>query len=141
MNDKKLVLGATGGIGRAVVKALVESGHNVRVLVRSSEKAEKYLMEFKNVEIVEGDASKPDPVKNALEDCTHLFYCLNVPYQNWEDAVKSLLKTSIDACVEMNVKLVFPGNVYNYGLAQYNPVDEKHPHNAHTKKGKIRIEM
>lgn len=142
MNNKKsLVVGAAGGIGRAIVKALVDKGISVNVLVRNKQKAQKYFHEFKNVEIFEGDASKPADLKKAINGCTTLFYCANVIYTEWVEKVRPLLKVSLDAAVDAKARFVFPGNVYVYGHAQYNPVDEKHPHKAHTVKGKIRIEM
>jgi len=142
MNTKKcLVVGATGGIGRAAVKAIVEQQFSVRVLVRSKQKAEKYFFGMKNVEIFEGDASKPVDLKKAIKGCSALFYCANVPYTDWIEKARQLLKFSLDAAAEAKARFIFPGNVYVYGHAQYNPVDEKHPHAAHTVKGKIRVEM
>lgn len=140
-SEKCLVVGATGGIGRAAVKAIVEKDSPVRVLVRSKQKADKYFFGMKNVEILEGDASKPVDLKKAIKGCSSLFYCANVPYTDWIEKTRQLLKFSLDAAVEAKARFIFPGNVYIYGHAQYNPVDEKHPRAAHTVKGKIRIEM
>ncbi|OGU67950.1 MAG: hypothetical protein A2499_14040 [Stygiobacter sp. RIFOXYC12_FULL_38_8] len=139
--DKCLVVGATGGIGRSAVKAIVENGNHVRVLVRSKQKAEKYFFGMKNVEIFEGDATKPADLSKAIKGCSALFYCANTLYTEWIEKARPLLKVSLDAAAEAKARFVFPGNVYLYGHAQYNPVDEKHPHAAHTVKGKIRVEM
>ncbi|MBU2491050.1 MAG: SDR family NAD(P)-dependent oxidoreductase [Bacteroidetes bacterium] len=138
---KSLVIGATGGIGRSTVKALSEDGVFVNVLARSKSKAEKYFKEINNVEIIEGDASSAEDLSKAINGCETLYYCLNVPYDKWEKQVLKLLNVSLNAAADNKVKFVFSGNVYNYGHAQYNPVNEKHSHNAHTKKGKIRIQM
>lgn len=139
--ETNLVLGATGGIGRVIVKALREKGEPVKVLVRNKTKAEKYLKDFDNVEIIVGDAANREDVADACRDCKNLFYGVNIPYPEWGEKTKDLLTSSIQAAVQNNAKLIFPGNVYVYGHPRYNPVDEKHPHDAHTKKGKIRIEM
>lgn len=139
--EKCLVVGATGGIGRAAVKALVEKGSPVRVLVRNKQKAEKYFFGMKKVEIFEGDASKIEDVRKSIKGCSVLFYCANVLYTEWIEKARPLLQISLDAAAETKARFVFPGNVYVYGHAQYNPVDEKHPHVAHTIKGKIRIDM
>lgn len=141
MNGKSLVVGATGSLGYSVVKALKEKDQQTRVLVRDKSKAEKYFKEFPELEIVQGNAGSSDNVEGALKNCSYLYYLINVPYHQWEEKATPLLHTSLDAAIKKNVKFVFPGNVYNYGYAQYNPVDEKHPWAAHTKKGKIRIEM
>ena len=139
--DKCLVVGATGGIGRSAVKALVENGNHVRAFVRNRHKAEKYFFGMNNVEIFEGDATKPADLSKAIKDCSTLFYGANTLYTEWIEKARPLLKVSLDAALEAKARFVFPGNVYLYGHAQYNPVDEKHPHAAHTVKGKIRVEM
>lgn len=139
--DKCLVIGATGGIGRSAVKALVENGNHVRAFVRNKHKAEKYFFGLNNVEIFEGDATKPADLSKAIKGCSTLFYCANTLYTEWIEKARPLLKVSLDAALNAKARFVFPGNVYLYGHAQYNPVDEKHPHTAHTVKGKIRVEM
>ncbi|PKL89002.1 MAG: hypothetical protein CVV23_07465 [Ignavibacteriae bacterium HGW-Ignavibacteriae-2] len=141
MRPTCLVVGATGGIGRSVVKYLLEEDCNVKVLVRDKEKAGKYFSQFAEVEIIFGDAANKTDVARAAEETTHLFYCLNIPYPDWNKKARELLKISVDAAKTNEAKFVFPGNVYVYGHAESNPVNENHPHKAHTSKGKIRIEM
>ena len=136
-----LILGLTGGIGRAVANSLSNRNIPMKALVRNGGKAAKYIEGIQNIEIVEGDASNPDDLKKAFEGINIVYYCLNVPYNQWEQKALRLLKSCVDAAVKHNAKLIFPGNVYVYGHAKYNPVDEKHPHAAHTKKGQIRMEM
>ena len=106
MEENCLVLGATGGIGRAIVDQLSKKGIKVSVLSRNRTKAEKYFKEFSNVKIIEGDASNSDDVENASKECTALFYCVNTPYDQWSKTVIPLLKVSIDACTKNNVKLI-----------------------------------
>jgi nucleoside-diphosphate-sugar epimerase len=141
MEDHYLVLGATGGIGRAIVAELSSKEKKVVVLSRNKQKAENYFKDFNNVTIISGDASNADDVNKASENCGALFYCINTPYNKWAQTVKPLLKISIEACIKNNVKLIFPGNVYIYGFAQYNRVDELHPKFPCAKKGRIRLDM
>ena len=142
MNKNKcLVVGATGGIGRSAVKDLVENGNQVRAFVRNKHKAEKYFYGLNNIEIFEGDATRSADLSKAIKGCSTLFYCANTLYTEWIEKARPLLKVSLDAAIEAKARFVFPGNVYLYGHAQYNPVDEKHPHATHTVKGKIRVEM
>ena len=136
-----MVVGATGSLGHSVVKALKEEVREVRILVRNKSKAQKYFKDFPDVEIVQGNAGSLESVENALEDCSFLYYLVNIPYPQWEEKARGLLNISLRAASRKNVKFIFPGNVYNYGYARYNPVNEIHPWAAHTKKGKIRIEM
>lgn len=67
---KVLVAGATGGVGRAVVKQLVEQGIPVRALVRDGLKASGMLPPAsKGVEIVEGDVYRFSTVAQAMKGC------------------------------------------------------------------------
>lgn len=139
--SKHLVVGATSGLGRATAKSLLECGEEVRVLVRNMEKAEKYFSDLKGIEIISGDAAKPEDIASALKGVSVLFYCINVPYHHWESKAKNLLEISLQESIKADAKFVFPGNVYVYGKAQTITVREEHPHDAHTKKGKIRKDM
>jgi nucleoside-diphosphate-sugar epimerase len=141
LESRNIVIGATGGIGRAVVKALYERGEQVTVFVRKREKAEKYFSEFPNIEIIEGNAFSSFDVEQACFKKQNVFYCCNIPYPEWKFDAKKLLRISLHAAIIAKAKFIFPGNVYVYGKAQTNPVNENHQWNAHTRKGKIRIEM
>lgn len=59
-----LVAGATGGVGRRVVQRLVESGYQVRSLVRDIDKAQQML--DKNVELWAGDITQPETLTNEM---------------------------------------------------------------------------
>lgn len=140
-NPTHLILGFTGGIGHAVALALNTRNIPVKAMVRDKAKAQKYMDGFKNVKLLSGDASEPGDLKKAFKGIDVVHYCINIPYPQWEKKALPLLKKCIYAAIEGNVKLIFPGNVYVYGHAKRNPVGEDHPHNPHTKKGKIRKEM
>jgi len=62
-----LVIGATGMLGRPVVNHLTESGHGVRILARSVEKAHRVF--GGTVEIAEGSATNMDDVRSAMAGC------------------------------------------------------------------------
>jgi len=141
MKMKHLIIGFTGGIGRATAKVLIEKGESVVALVRDQQKGEKYAQGLPSIEFIQGDAANLSDIEKALENCSTLFYCANVPYPRWQSEARELLSVSITAAINKKAKLVFPGNVYVYGKAQQTLVNEGHPHAALTKKGKIRIEM
>lgn len=52
-----LVVGATGGVGKRVVKKLLENGYEVRVLVRDAKRAKQILGD--RIELIEGDITIP----------------------------------------------------------------------------------
>ncbi|MDG2991373.1 CIA30 family protein [Candidatus Synechococcus calcipolaris G9] len=61
-----LVLGATGGTGRRLVKQLLGQGYGVRALVRDRQKAEKVLPHSELLEIVTGDVTEADSLPPEL---------------------------------------------------------------------------
>jgi uncharacterized protein YbjT (DUF2867 family) len=62
-----LVLGATGLLGAPVARRLQDEGFNVRVMARNAEKTRTTFGE--GFEIVQGDATHSDNIKQALQDC------------------------------------------------------------------------
>lgn len=59
-----LVAGGTGGLGRRVVRRLLEQDYRVRALVRDAEKGGSLLGD--TVELVVGDITKPETLTSAL---------------------------------------------------------------------------
>jgi uncharacterized protein YbjT (DUF2867 family) len=59
-----LVAGATGGVGKRVVKKLITQGYNVRCLVRDIEKARQVLGD--DINLVVGDITKPETLTNLV---------------------------------------------------------------------------
>ncbi len=69
-----LVTGATGFIGLHTVRQLLSAGHEVRVLARSLEKAERLFRGDRSVEIVVGDMTDAGAVAVALAGCDHVVH-------------------------------------------------------------------
>ena len=61
-----LIIGATGINGTPALKALLDSGQQVRAMVRSSQSAAK-LPQAKNLEVVMGDVNDPQSLTQAFK--------------------------------------------------------------------------
>ncbi len=70
---KTLVTGGTGFVGACIVAALLEDGHDVRLLVRRPEQVATSLQPYGvppgRVEVVTGDVLDPNAVAAALDGC------------------------------------------------------------------------
>jgi uncharacterized protein YbjT (DUF2867 family) len=72
---KILVAGATGRVGRATVRHLLEAGYEVRALARSAGKGER--LRSLGAGVFEGDVTKPETLAPALDGCAGVFSALS----------------------------------------------------------------
>lgn len=77
---KVLVTGASGFVGCHTVAALVDRGHEVRAMVRSTSKLRDALAPLGSpaVEIAEGDVLDPPTVRDAVDGCEAVVNAANV---------------------------------------------------------------
>ena len=80
---RSLVTGATGKVGGAVARALLERGDEVRALVRDPARAAGVLPA--GVELVRGDVTEPDTVAAAVRGCELVFNAMGFPEQWMKD--------------------------------------------------------
>lgn len=90
---KILVLGATGGTGRLVVKQALARGFSVRVLARSAAKASG----LEDAEVVIGDARDESVLRNALEGRDAVVSALGTPASPFREV--TLLSSATTALV------------------------------------------
>jgi uncharacterized protein YbjT (DUF2867 family) len=90
---KILVLGATGGTGRHIVRAADAKGHAVVALVRSRERAQ----DLAGAQLVEGDARDEDALFRALDGCSGVISSLGTPLRPFREV--TLLSTATRALV------------------------------------------
>ena len=115
-----LVTGATGFVGSAVCRRLVELGHQVRVLVRDN--SNRANLEGLAVEIVVGDLRDSSSLSGAVRGCKSLFH-VAADYRLWAlrpadlyemnvDGSLNLLRAAADAGVE---RMVYTSSVATLG--------------------------
>ena len=76
---RALVTGATGKVGGATARALLERGDEVRVLVRDPERARGILPT--GVDVRRGDVTEPESLPAAVEGCELVFNAMGLPEQ------------------------------------------------------------
>src|SRR5882757_6635672 len=76
---RALVTGATGKVGHAISSALLERGDQVRAMVRDPQRAASILPA--EIEPVRGDATDPESMAAAVEDCELVFNSMGMPEQ------------------------------------------------------------
>ncbi|MEX2479385.1 MAG: SDR family NAD(P)-dependent oxidoreductase [Gammaproteobacteria bacterium] len=136
-----LVIGATGGIGHAVAEALLAHGWTVKALHREPERARGASPDLP-VSWVRGDAMSAADVTAAADGADIVFHGANPPgYRRWRELAIPMLANAIAAARASGARLIFPGNVYNFGPDAGVIVDESAPQNPTTRKGAVRVEM
>ena len=128
-----LITGANGFVGSAVVRQLLEEGHEVRALVRKNSDRQN-LLRLK-VAIVEGDLTDSASLKQAVSGCQSLFhvaadYRLWVPdpgimYKTNVEGTRNLLRQAAAAGVN---KIIYTSSVATLGINKNKaPADEDTP--------------
>ncbi len=137
-----LVLGATGGLGGAVARALLAAGWQVRALTRDAQRARQQRPDLAAIEWRSGDATRAEDVIAAAQGARLILHGVNPPrYQRWRELAIPMLANSIRAAGRSGARLIFPGNVYNYGPDAWPLVDESAPQHPPSDKGAVRVAM
>ena len=77
---KVFITGATGYVGKVVLKHLLAAGHEPVCLVRPG--SEGKLKSFKGLKIVSGDVRKPDTLVGAMEGARAVIYLVGAIMEN-----------------------------------------------------------
>ncbi len=136
MSINHVVLG-TGAIGRAVAEELVRRGESVRMVNRSGKMDEAPA----GVEVKAADLYDQAQVQEVTRGTKVVYQAAQPNYFEWVEKFPSFQKSIIDGLTGSGAKLVLIENLYMYGDTNGTPLTEDLPHNAHTKKGKVRSEI
>ena len=126
-----LVTGASGFVGSAVLRHLLEAGREVRALVRPG--SDSRNLEGLNVDIVTGDLTDRASLKPALAGCAALFH-VAADYRLWTrhparmfetnvEGTRALMQTAAEAGV---TRIVYTSSVATLGINPGGaPADEE----------------
>lgn len=134
-SELHVVLGAGGGVGNAVVRALVAQGKRVRGVTRSG-KAEVPA----SVEMVAGEVAQLDQARAVCRDASVVYFCVNPSYTRWPQDFPPLLEGAIAGATAAQAKLIVADNLYVYAPTT-QPMTEDMPWHPRTRKGKVRAAM
>jgi len=130
---KTFITGASGFVGSAVLRLLIEEGHTVVALVRPS--SDRSNLAGLPAEIVTGDLTDPDSYAAALVGCDFLFH-VAADYRLWVPKPDEMYETNVTgtrklilAAVKAGVKrIVYTSSVATLGLnSDGAPADESTP--------------
>src|SRR5271154_5148167 len=88
-----LIPGASGFVGAAVAKRLVQAGHDVRALVRPT--SPRSNLAGLRLEIVEGDLRDADSLARAMKDVQYLFH-VAADYRLWAHNPRDIVTTNVE---------------------------------------------
>jgi nucleoside-diphosphate-sugar epimerase len=130
-----VVLGASGGVGGAVVRELVARERQVRGVTRSGR-----AQAPADVEVVTGDVSNLDDARRVCVGAAVVYFCANPPYTRWAADFPPLLEGAIAGASAAGAKLVVADNLYVYAPTPA-PLTEDLPWAPTTRKGAVRKRM
>ncbi|KCZ60026.1 NAD-dependent epimerase/dehydratase family protein [Hyphomonas chukchiensis] len=134
-----LILGATGGAGFEIARALRAHGWQIRAMHR---RPDDVSSQMPDADWIQGDAMKAADVLMAATNADLIVHAVNPPgYRNWGKLVLPMIDNTIAAARANKARIVLPGTVYNYGPDAFPLLRETSPQNPTTRKGAIRVEM
>jgi nucleoside-diphosphate-sugar epimerase len=134
-----VVLGATGGIGRAVVSEALARGRRVRAVSRSAGSAADLPA---GVEVLRTDLATPAGAAGAVAGAAVVIHAAQPAYTRWGQEFPALTARIADATAAAGATLVFADNLYMYGLQPGGrPMTETTPSAATDQKGRVRAAM
>ena len=119
---KTLVTGATGFLGSAIVRELLDNGREIKALIRNG--ADTRNIDNLEIEVVYGDLRDKSSLKTALLDCDVLYHAAayysfwhqdkNLFYDINANGTKNILQVALEAELE---KVVYTSTVGCIGLS------------------------
>jgi nucleoside-diphosphate-sugar epimerase len=130
------VLGATGGIGGAVVRELVAQGRPVRAVSRGGRRP----WGAGEAEVLAADLATAEGATAAVEGAEVVIHAAQPDYRRWAEEFPPMNQNIADACERVGARLVLADNLYMYGPIT-GPIRETSPMRPTSTKGRVRLAM
>ncbi|MBK9384039.1 MAG: NAD-dependent epimerase/dehydratase family protein [Planctomycetes bacterium] len=132
-----LVLGASGFIGRHLVRRLRRAGHPLRVLVRKPGMLPEHLRD-PEIRVLAGDLADPRALREAVAGVrcvVHLATGMGNTWQEMQERMIAGAENVARACLENGKpRLLFASTIAVYDLTGSSPVTEQTPLDPHPEK-------
>ncbi len=142
MIEQAVVLGGSGGLGKAVVDSLISRNIPTKVLVRDLDKFKSLYPDERlpgKVNVLEGDLDSIQALAVACEHTDTIFLCFNTDFKNWDRDMTKWISNVGKVAAHLGARIMYRGNIYNIGLTDAKKITEEHPQNAHTNIGQLSI--
>ncbi|KRF04960.1 hypothetical protein ASH00_10855 [Arthrobacter sp. Soil782] len=128
MTGIHVVVGASGGTGRALVRELVRRGRQVRAINRSGS-----IPVPEGVEVAAGDATDADRMIELCRRAAVVYNAVNVPFVQWREAFPKAVDGVLAGARAAGAVMVFADDTWMYGRVEgamredlpYRPVSDK----------------
>jgi nucleoside-diphosphate-sugar epimerase len=134
-NDLHVVLGASGGAGNAIVRALHDAGLPVRAVNRAGSADVP-----EGVERMAADVTTDGGIARAVAGATVVYMAAQPPYHRWPEEFPQMLERVIAGTAAAGAKLVMVDNLYGYGPGAHTMTEDT-PERATDRKGAVRRAM
>lgn len=139
--QKIALFGGAGAIGKSIADACGKEGRPYRVVGRDLEQLKRSFKGDPLAAPVAWNPDDPESVRLACRGVEALVYLIGVPYDRF-DLHPVLMQKTLDGAIAEGVnRVILIGTVYPYGRPRTATVDESHPREPHTYKGKKRKEQ
>ena len=128
----QVVLGASGGVGQALVQALAAQRAQVRAVNRSGRASVPT-----SVEVMAADLTNRESTRAACQGATIVYHCAGVPYNQWATFMPVMLDNVITTVSATGATLVYIDNTYMYAPTS-QPLTEDSLQAPLSRKGKLR---
>jgi len=127
-----LVTGATGFVGSAIVRRLLDNGETVRVLARPE--SDRRNLDGLAIDVTEGDLLKPETLVDAVAGCEGLFH-VAADYRLWTRDPDAMFRANVEGTRQILVaagnagvkRIVYTSSVATLGIVPGGVADEDTP--------------
>jgi nucleoside-diphosphate-sugar epimerase len=130
-----VVFGA-GPVGLSIAEAVRRRGNSVRVVSRSGRASGPT-----SADVVAADATDPASARAVSAGARFVYQVMAPPYPQWVDRFPALQAGVVDAAEHAGARLISFENTYMYGDTGGGAFTEDSPHQASTRKGRLRADM